>query len=107
MLAFFCHAVSDCRMGQLKGLNRKEGMLSLSTTKFRQAECSELLYPRPPHSTESAGEFSVIANILPLSSLDIAPFVSCVVDMQHKTCHRTFQTQSSVLTSLCGLDLLQ
>jgi hypothetical protein len=55
-----------------------------STTKFGQAECLKLLYPRPPRSTENAGEFSVIANVLPLSSRDIAPFVSCVADMQHK-----------------------
>lgn len=79
-------------MGQLKGVGRKR-------------ECSpfhhEVWKSRAfgiTASHEKVGEFSVIANVLPLSSRDIAPFVSCVVDMQHKKCHRTLQTQSSVST---------
>jgi hypothetical protein len=89
---------------ELKGLGGKEGMLSLSTTKFGQAKCSELLYPTHHVQPKNTGEVSIIANVLPLLSPDIAPFVSCIAD---KTCHRTLQTQPSVLTCLLpGSDLL-
>ena len=47
------------------------------TKSLRQAERLKLLYPAHHVQQKNTGEFSVIAHVLPLSSPDIAPFVSC------------------------------